>query len=193
MSFVSIAPLIEGSQQRIENAVVCLENLIEEHNVRLRDFPRRLYRRLAGMERSESGAISVELFRVLSEKLKRAVHITVSVELTNLRIQISLQILVYRIVRQRGLRHRAGDQTGQVDTPEKLFFIGLLGHLPLKLPHTPDPLPKEVDGMTLGLAGFAEDEEIAAGQKRDSDALDQLLPLRKLSVDLCHDSQHLVS
>ena len=74
-----------------------------------------------------------------------------------------------------------------------LFFIRLLGHLPLKLPHTRDPLPKEVDGMALGLAGFAEDEEIAAGQKRDSDALDQFLPLRKLSVDLCHDSQHLVS
>ena len=102
-------------------------------------------------------------------------------------------MLVELIAAYNRLWHAAGEQAGQVNAPEKLFLIGLLGQQALKLPGPGDPGAELVDGVALGLAGRAQDEQVLSGEQGDGDGLHQLLPLRHLAVHVGHHGQHTVT
>ena len=94
---------------------------------------------------------------------------------------------------QHLLRHAAGDEAGEVQTPEQRLFIGLLGHQPLKLVGAGDAGAEQVDNGALGLAGIAQDKDILAGEQGDGDDLNELITLGHLCPDFLHPGEHLVS
>ena len=102
-------------------------------------------------------------------------------------------MMVELIAAHNGLWHGAGEQAGQIDTPEKLFLIGLLREQALELPGPGDPGTELVDGVALGLAGRAQDEQVLPGEQGDGDGLHQFLPFRHLGVHIGHDGQHSVT
>ena len=107
--------------------------------------------------------------------------------------QFPAQFLIVLVLLQDLLRHAAGDKAGEVQTPEQGFFIGLLGHQPLKLVGAGYAGAEQVDDGALGLAGIAQDKDILAGEQSDGDDLNELITLGHLRPDFIHPGEHLVS
>ena len=63
MAFIGVLALVERSQERVEHAVIALEYLVEQHDVRLRDLAGRLYDRLAVMQQGHSLSVGLQLVR----------------------------------------------------------------------------------------------------------------------------------
>ena len=60
-ALVGILSLIERGQKRVEHAVIALEDLVEQHDVRLRDLAGRLYDWLAAMQQGHSLPVCLQL------------------------------------------------------------------------------------------------------------------------------------
>ena len=138
----------------------------------------------------------------LSERLTVLFHLrgqvrelTCAVRPTGLKfcLQLPAQLLIVLVFLQHLLRHAAGDEAGEVQTPEQRLFIGLLGHQPLKLVGAGDAGAEQVDNGALGLAGIAQDKDILAGEQGDGDDLNELITLGHLCPDFLHPGEHLVS
>ena len=109
-ALIGILSLIERGQKRVEHAVIALEDLVEQHDVRLRDLAGRLYDRLAAMQQGHSLPVCLQLvcgFAQHGEGFGRILPLPQTVYRT---LQIEAQILVYIIVLQRSVRDAAGDQ-----------------------------------------------------------------------------------
>ena len=112
MAFIGVLALVERSQERVEHAVIALEYLVEQHDVRLRDLAGRLYDRLTAMQQGHGLSVCLQLVRRLAqhgEGLGRILPLPQTVYRT---LQIKAQVLVHIIVLQRGVRDAAGDQAG---------------------------------------------------------------------------------
>ena len=109
-ALIGILSLIERGQKRVEHAVIALEDLVEQHDVRLRDLAGRLYDRLAVMQQGHSLPVCLQLvcgFAQHGEGFGRILPLPQTVYRT---LQIEAQILVYIIVLQRSVRDAAWDQ-----------------------------------------------------------------------------------
>ena len=62
-ALIGILSLIERGQKRVEHAVIALEDLVEQHDVRLRDLAGRLYDRLAAMQQGHGLSVGLQLVR----------------------------------------------------------------------------------------------------------------------------------
>jgi len=112
MAFIGVLALVERSQERVEHAVIALEDLVEQHDVRLRDLAGGLHDRLAVMQQGHGLSVGLQLlcgFAQHGEGFGRILPLPQTVYRT---LQIEAQILVYIIILQRGVRDAAGDQAG---------------------------------------------------------------------------------
>ena len=98
---------------------------------------------------------------------------------------------VSAVLLQNVLRDTARNQAGQIDPPEKLFLIGLLGQQPLKLSCAGNVLAEQVDGIALGLAGVTQNKQVLSGQQRNGDQLNEFRPLSYGRVHISDHRHHL--
>ena len=62
-ALIGVLALVERSQERVEHAVIALEDLVEQHNVRLRDLAGGLHDRLAVMQQGHGLSVGLQLVR----------------------------------------------------------------------------------------------------------------------------------
>ena len=62
-TLIGVLALVERSQERVEHAVIALEDLVEQHDVRLRDLAGGLHDRLAVMQQGHSLSVGLQLVR----------------------------------------------------------------------------------------------------------------------------------
>ena len=82
---------------------------------------------------------------------------------------------------------------GEIEPPEKLFFVRLLGKEPFKLLRTRDAAAKSVDRVALCLSGIAQDKQVLPRQERNGNQLDQFFTLGNGAIYVGHDSQHFIA
>ena len=61
MAFIGVLTLIERCEEGVQDAVIALEDLVEQHNVRLRDLAGGLYDRLAAMQQGHGLSVGLQL------------------------------------------------------------------------------------------------------------------------------------
>ena len=62
-TLIGVLALVERSQERVEHAVIALEDLVEQHDVRLRDLAGGLHDRLAVMQQGHGLSVGLQLVR----------------------------------------------------------------------------------------------------------------------------------
>ena len=67
MAFIGVLALVERSQERVEHAVIALEYLVEQHDVRLWDLAGGLHDRLAAMQQGHGLSVGLQLVRGFSQ------------------------------------------------------------------------------------------------------------------------------
>ena len=190
-ALVGITPFIQGGQKSIEDAIGRLKNFIEKNDVTVRELALRNDARLPAMQFGERFPVPFQLcgrqFQLLSERRIAAAVVQ------HQGLQIAAHLLVKSILLQNLLRHSAGDQAGEVQTPKQSLLIGLFGHQALKLPSPGEPIAEQVDDSAFGLSGVAQDKDIFSCQQRNGNHLDQLIAFCHLRLDLPHAGTHFVS
>ena len=192
-AFIGVFSLVERRQKRVQNAVIAFEDLIQKHNVSLRNLARGLHDRFTRMQCGDRFAVGVQLIADLCQLLERrrlVFHLRQTIQKA---LQIKAQVLVDRITLKRCLRHRAGDQTRKAEPSKELFFIRLLGKQAFKLLRARDTAAKGVDRVALGLTGIAQNKQVLPRQERNGNQFDQFFTFCDGSIHVGHDSQHFIS
>ena len=117
-AFIGVFPLVERRQKRVQNAVIAFEDLIQKHNVGLRNFTRRLHDRFTRMQRGDSLAIGIQLAADLCQLLECRCLIFHLRQTIQEALQIKAQILVDAVALECRFRHGAGDQAGKIEPSE---------------------------------------------------------------------------
>ena len=191
-ALIGVLSLIERREQRVQHAVIALEDLIQKADVRLRQLACGIHHRLRRVQRRHCLSICFHLCGELHHGLVWGVMLRVVALVVHRSLQSFPHFLIPAILFQQLLRHCAGDKAREVDPAKELLLVGLLREQTLKLHRAGDPSAKGVDRIALGLAGIAKDKQVLAGQQSNGDHLNQFLTLRHLCVHISDHAEHFV-